>query len=97
MGFPKTTEDVAREIAARLAHSGDLWPTERERQQVARHVARAYGSPWTVRRRLISSGGPAAFIVVREDDEVHSDPVQERAKSVADALNALEEPEDASQ
>jgi hypothetical protein len=95
MAFP-TTEEVAQALAAHLAHS-DPWPTEPECQQVARHVARAYGSPWTVRRRLISSGGPAAFIVVREDDEVHSDAVEDRAKSIAAALNALEELEDASQ
>jgi hypothetical protein len=95
MAFP-TTEEVAQALAAHLAHS-DLWPTEPERQQVARHVARAYGSPWTVRRRMASPGGSAAFIVVREDDEVHSDAVEDRAKSVAAALNALEELEDASQ
>jgi hypothetical protein len=44
-----------------------------------------------------SPGGSSAFIVVREDDEVHSDPVADRAKSIAAALNALEELEDASQ
>ena len=54
MAFP-TTEEVAQTLAAHLAHS-DLWPTERERQQVVRHVARAYGSPWTVRRRMASPG-----------------------------------------
>jgi hypothetical protein len=43
------------------------------------------------RRGMASPGASAAFIVVREDDEVYSDAVEDRAKSVAAALNALEE------
>jgi hypothetical protein len=46
---------------------------------------------------MASPGGSAVFIVVREDDEVHSDVLEDRAKAVAAALNALEELEDASQ
>jgi len=83
-------------LLAESATAITLWPTEADRRAVAERVAERYWPDperrkWRVQAFVHDPTSTKLFVVERAEHDVYSDPLEAKAKAVANALNALDE------